>query len=460
MLAPDLKSTEVPLHPSKIEWDRLLLRMLESTPFRRSARLREFLIYVGNETILNGAEDLHEQQIGMAVFERSASYDTSQDNIVRVNAMELRKRIDLYFANEGRNEPIVFEIPRGSYCPVFRIRIPKSDDSVPDLAAYVDEAPTPRIPLSLETLEASTSQRSFANKALRNPMQVFLLVLILCLATWLVVALRRNQQDQMALHKWQSGPALRAFWGNFFGQKLAPEIVLADTSFGIAQDVLHKQLSLAQYLDYSYRAAQSPDALSKDARQQEQKDLAVLFNRTSGSIGDFRVARRITELETGDYGTRLSFAREYAGHRVRWSNTIFVGSSRSNPWVELFDDRIAYHFKGSQDSTPSVVTVDNPTGQEKAQYAISSDSGTNAAYCVIVFLPNPTGTGNTLIVAGTDSQATEAGGDFLTSEADLEKLQEFFHQKTFPYFQILLRISRSNGTPLGSEIISYRTIKK
>jgi hypothetical protein len=161
----------------------------------------------------------------------------------------------------------------------------------------------------------------------------------------------------------------------------------------------------------------------------------------------------------GDYGTRLVFSREYAGHRLRWNNTIFVGSSRSNPWVELFEDRMAYHLKQSQDSTPSVVTVDQPTGNEQAQYAISSDPGTRTAYCVIVFLPNPTNTGNTLILAGTDSQATEAGGDFLTSEEDLERLQALFHQKTFPHFQLLLRISRSNGTPLGSEIISYRIMK-
>jgi hypothetical protein len=119
---------------------------------------------------------------------------------------------------------------------------------------------------------------------------------------------------------------------------------------------------------------------------------------------------------------------------------------------------MAYHLKQSLDSTPSVVTIDKPTGNEQAQYAISSDPGRKTAYCVIVFLPNPTNTGNTLILAGTDSQATEAGGDFLTSEENLERLQVLLHQKAFPYFQILLRISSSNGTPLGSEIISYRIV--
>jgi hypothetical protein len=455
----DIKPPETSFHPSNAEWERLLNRVVESVPFRRSSRLREFITYVGNEVILNGAEDLHEQQIGEAVFGRSPSYDTSQDNIVRVNAMELRKRIDLYFANEGQNEPLVFEIPRGSYSPVFRLRQQNVVDQPLENAPFVEEPPGPAAPSSHEGPPVA-ARASFTAQIFRNPFQILLVTIIVCLTTWIAIDSRRNQQTQMTLHRWQSGPALRAFWGNFFGQKLAPEIVLADTSFGIAQDILHKQLSLAEYLDYSYRSAPSPEPLSSDARQQEQKDLAVILNRSSGSIGDFRVARRITELETGDYGTRLSFAREYAGHRVRWSNTIFVGSSRSNPWVELFEDRMAYHFRQSQDSTQSFVTVDNPTGNEQARYTLSSDPGARAAYCVIVFLPNPTNTGNTLILAGTDSQATEAGGDFLTSEEDLERLQVALHQKTFPYFQVLLRISRSNGTPLGSEIISYRVVTK
>ncbi len=174
---------------------------------------------------------------------------------------------------------------------------------------------------------------------------------------------------------------------------------------------------------------------------------------------DFRVARRITELQTGDDGTRLVFAREYAGHRLRWNNTIFVGSSRSNPWVELFEDRLAYHFKLSHNSTPSLVTVDNPTAAEQAEYPFSAETGTKTAYCVLVFLPNPTNTGNTLIVAGTDSQATEAGGDFITSEENLEKLQTLLKQQSFPYFQVLLQISRVNGTPLESKIISYRVVR-
>ncbi|MFC6647188.1 hypothetical protein ACFQBQ_16745 [Granulicella cerasi] len=412
MESPVFNAPETTLLPSRAEWDRLLQRVIDSQPFRRSTRLREFLVYVGNQVVLHGAKELPEQQIGVAVFERSPSYDTSQDNIVRVNAMELRKRIGVYFETEGQNEPLIFEIPRGSYLPVFRLRaVPPAEPAFQEPVPTVEEERTIEalVPeLSLDKVPAEAAW----HEAFRTPVVLALLVLILGLTVWVIVASRQLHQEESGIHKWQSQPAMRDFWGNFFGKKLAPDIVIADSSFVLAQSILHRKLSLAEYLNFSYRTAQSPEALSSDARQQQMKDLAAIFDHSSGSLADFRVARRITELETGDFGTRLVFAREYAGHRLRWNNTIFVGSSRSNPWVELYEDRMAYHFKESTDSSPSAVTIDKPVGNERAEYPLYSSKGTPAAYCIIVFVPNPTKTGNTLIIAGSDSQATEAGGTF------------------------------------------------
>lgn len=103
------------------------MRVLEgaaaSSHLKRAARLREFLLYIGRKAIDDQIADLHEQKIGHAVFGREEFYDTSQDNIVRVSATELRKRVDTYFATEGKDEAVIFEIPRGSYTPVFRLRV-------------------------------------------------------------------------------------------------------------------------------------------------------------------------------------------------------------------------------------------------------------------------------------------------------------------------------------------------
>src|ERR1700683_659108 len=97
-------------------------RVAASEQFSRSSRLRDFLLYVGKQSLKDGCPEIHEQEIGAKVFGRPISYDRSADNIVRVNATELPKRIESYFESNGATEPLIFEIPRGAYRLVFRRR--------------------------------------------------------------------------------------------------------------------------------------------------------------------------------------------------------------------------------------------------------------------------------------------------------------------------------------------------
>ena len=99
-----------------------LERAAASPALKRAARLREFLLYIGEQSVRLGRAELHEQELGETVFARPRGYDTTQDNIVRVSATELRKRLDLHFSAGGKDEPVIFEIPRGGYVPVFRWR--------------------------------------------------------------------------------------------------------------------------------------------------------------------------------------------------------------------------------------------------------------------------------------------------------------------------------------------------
>src|SRR5438445_8010542 len=125
--------------PDAAECHALIDRVARSSQFARSARLREFLLYVGHESLKPDAAEMHEQEIGIHVFGRSPSYDRSQDNIVRVNATELRKRIEIYFSTEGAAEPLVFSIPRGGYKPLFRWRVEQTEfaTSKPALAERI-----------------------------------------------------------------------------------------------------------------------------------------------------------------------------------------------------------------------------------------------------------------------------------------------------------------------------------
>src|SRR3954454_6474416 len=104
--------------------DRKLLveRVASSRYVNRSARLRDLLVYLTTRMLQEDVDEIHEQEVGNKVFGRPANYDTSSDNIVRVHASMLRKRLEQYFAEEGSNEPLTIEIPKGNYAPVFRER--------------------------------------------------------------------------------------------------------------------------------------------------------------------------------------------------------------------------------------------------------------------------------------------------------------------------------------------------
>src|SRR5208337_3404533 len=130
--------------PSIEERRALIERVAASAQFGRSARLRDFLLYVGGQSLKDGCPEIHEHEIGAKVFGRSSSYDRSQDNIVRVNATELRKRIELYFATEGSEETLILEIPRGGYKPIFRRRAPEDKNEVasPAVALHPLEVPS------------------------------------------------------------------------------------------------------------------------------------------------------------------------------------------------------------------------------------------------------------------------------------------------------------------------------
>src|SRR5579859_6527726 len=87
----------------------LLQRVLWSRQFEKSARIRDLLTYVCERTFENPEVEIHEQEIGNRVFGRDGSYDTGDDNIVRVTASQARKKLAQYFATEGVSEPMVLE---------------------------------------------------------------------------------------------------------------------------------------------------------------------------------------------------------------------------------------------------------------------------------------------------------------------------------------------------------------
>jgi TolB-like protein len=97
-----------------------LERALSSPGFARSEGLSRLLRYVVERKLEGRASDLKESLIGVEVYGRKPDYDPKIDSTVRSEVARLRARLATYYANEGRADPLVIELPKGGYVPRFR----------------------------------------------------------------------------------------------------------------------------------------------------------------------------------------------------------------------------------------------------------------------------------------------------------------------------------------------------
>jgi hypothetical protein len=107
-----------------------LSRVLACHEFRSSKRSQDFLRYVVEHTLAGHADMLKERTIGIEVFGRSTSYEPSDDATVRVKAGDVRKRLGLYYAEQGAQNPLRIELPAGTYVPEFRVPELRATDAV------------------------------------------------------------------------------------------------------------------------------------------------------------------------------------------------------------------------------------------------------------------------------------------------------------------------------------------
>ena len=108
-----------PVHEVLAELERLL----ESRWLRESHQLKKLLRHIVNETLAGRGDGLKEYSLGLEVFHRSGDYDPRRDAIVRVQASQLRKKIQSYYEHEGSDSLMHIDIPRGAYVPLIERRL-------------------------------------------------------------------------------------------------------------------------------------------------------------------------------------------------------------------------------------------------------------------------------------------------------------------------------------------------
>jgi hypothetical protein len=407
----------------------LLQRIAKSRSFSSAHTLRAFLLYVGEHAIAGRLDALKEQQIGSRVLGRKPDYDPAEDNIVRVRARQLRQRLNAYFAEEGRDEPVVVSIPKGHYIPVFEPRAPLPDQQ-----------------------PARKSRWSFPRYRMGGRV-----ALILAFAAIAIIALIWSKQSARPVSTSPVPSASPALLGYFFpgtGQDVT--VVCADAGFALWQDITNRNLNLGDYLGREWYA-------QNEVQDPKMREIAV---RRFTSPADLMLSVRLVEMARS-YGdrVRVRYARNIDIQEVRSGNVVLLGSRRSNPWVELFEPRMnfvlefdpgrgpAFRNRLPKPGEPKLVALDSRLSVQGPETRLIQ------SYAVAALLPSPTGRGNALIIEGLSMEGTEAAGEFVTNPERFGTLLRRIGKKDnapMKPFEILLKLTAVAGGYADPEIIAYR----
>jgi TolB-like protein len=114
-------------------------RILSSAGFVRNERLSGFLRFIVQLYLEGKTGEIKESVVGVEVFGRAPGYDTRSDSVVRTEATKLRTRLSEYYAG-APSDPLVIELPKGGYTPVFHHR-----EAPPEIAAIASAGAPPRL---------------------------------------------------------------------------------------------------------------------------------------------------------------------------------------------------------------------------------------------------------------------------------------------------------------------------
>jgi hypothetical protein len=161
-------------HPDDIRQE--LHRIINSSPFRDAYRLTSFLSFIVEMTLAGNGNKLKAYTIAVEALGRGTDFDPQTDPIVRVEAVRMRQALARYYSGIGRDNPLVIEVPRGSYVPAFSCRNtcerPKPRAAVASLAAFLKPEQEHAAKIATGRQELSESIRRFRELAKAHRQQV------------------------------------------------------------------------------------------------------------------------------------------------------------------------------------------------------------------------------------------------------------------------------------------------
>jgi hypothetical protein len=377
-----------------------LARVLSSHEFRTSKRSQEFLRYAVENT-LNGHTDLlKERTIGIEVFGRPTSYEPSDDATVRVKAGDVRKRLGLYYAEQGAHNPVRIELPAGTYIPEFKwelTRVAAEKPSLENHAAAAILAP-PFVP----------------HRNLTRPIAAGILML-------LVVAAAAALWMRMRL-----APVIDQFWSPVLNSTSPVSLCVAYVPvFGLDRDA----------------------GSNKPVRTEDFVSLTDQFVGGGDLIATSRLSALLTRMERP---YRLRIGSDVSFHDLRTAPAILIGYSYTR-WKEI-SSQLRFFIDASR-SPVGITDFGRPT-----QFTLPNlppDRHTTEDYAIVSRVFHPDTHAMLVELAGITQYGTDAAADLVTNpELMAEALRGAPADWRGKNMQLVLHVKVISGTPSSPKIVA------
>ena len=424
----------------------LVQRILKSETFHRAEQLRKILSYVSREIILHPDHTVREYEVAFNALGRRKDFDATQDNIVRVQFTHLRRKLETYFVTEGKSEPLLVVIPKGSYTPLF---IP-AKESQPVVEAAITSDKIEALPTALPN---SGQERLHTGTKWQSKFVYILLAFGLLgwvVSGWMFIRTEKRPETIGASH-------FNEAFLKFLARSKGPaSIVVPDTSEVLIRMMSGSDIPPDDYAKHDYPEKQIALVKGPEA----QNVLTQIALRRNTSINEAIMAFEFFDaLREAGGSSSIRYARDLHVSNFNAGNTILIGSYQSDPWVSLFSNQMNFRLLRDPGADTSYFENVHPLPGEQPRYEINwKNKGEREDYGHIALFPAPSGSGFVLLIEGSDMESGEGAANFLLHGQLTPQIIAILNRKDLRYFEIFLHGRHLVGESQDRlEVLSVRT---
>jgi hypothetical protein len=364
--------------------------ILTSHYFVHAGRCTQFLRYVVEHRLAGQQEKLKERTIGTEVFQRPPGYATGDDPVVRVQAGEVRRRLEQYYQTAPDGSSIRIELPVGSYSPVFHRKS----------AAAPASSPARR-----HSVEPQPAEQSLRSQPLLYSLLALALVAAAVLAAW---AIHRSAAQKSVLAQ---------FWSPVFSTRQPVLICLAKpVAYRPNQDV-YSRYSRTHPGTFQTEAERANTPLPLDPDTKLTWGDLFIYTDYGVAAGDVYAATAIsTLLGRLDKPSQLRIGANYSYADLRNSPAVVIGGF-NNKWTMQLTSNL--HFAFIEDSEDYMIRERIPGGRVW-HTRLGSQGETLEDFGIVSRLVDSKTGQFTITVAGIGPKGTQAAGEFASNAQYLE----------------------------------------